>query len=137
MTLLQENGLPVLLLVVVLVFMLRYPVLARFTGVEQLGVHELAVLLASASPPLLIDVRSKVEFDSGHIANAVLLPVAEFDSHLEELRERSASRSVAVVCLSGGRSVKGAVLLKQAGFAKVFNVVGGVASWKAQGYPLL
>lgn len=133
---LQENGASILVLVVALVFMLRGPILARLTGVEQLSVHALSALMASGSPPLLLDVRSQSEFDSGHVSNAVLIPMAELRRRVDEVRTRRSSGSVAVICLSGARSVRGAVLLKRAGFEKVFNVVGGMASWKAQGYPV-
>lgn len=133
---LQENGLSTLLLLAFLAFMFRGPIMARVTGVEQLSVHALSALMASATPPLLLDVRRQAEFDMGHISGAVLLPVSDLRQRMEEVRERSKSGAIAVVCLSGNRSVNAAVLLKRAGFEKVFNVVGGMAHWKGQGYPI-
>ena len=133
---LQENGLTVLLLVVFAAFMLRWPVMARLTGVEQLTVHDLSAQMGTATPPLLLDVRSQAEYDSGHVPNAVLMPISDLSDNLDSLKKQGLSRHVAVICLSGSRSVHGAVLLKQAGFEKVYNVVGGTANWKAQGYPV-
>lgn len=133
---LQENGLSLLMFALLILFMLRGHVLARLTGVEQLTVHELSQLLASASPPLLLDVRTQAEYSSGHIQGSHILPVSELRRRVEEVRQKSSSRPVAVICLSGNRSVMGAVTLKRAKFDTVFNVVGGMASWKAQGYPM-
>ena len=136
MSWLQENGLFYLLLLAALLFVFRGPILARLFRVERLSVHELSKQMASPSPPLLLDVRSQSEFQSGHIRNAVLMPVAELHQRMESLRKSGLSRPVAVICLSGSRSVLGAVMLKRAGFERVYNVVGGMAHWKAQGYPV-
>ena len=133
---LQENGLTILLLVAFAVFVFRWPVMARLTGVEQLTVHDLSTQMGTVTPPLLLDVRSQAEYNSGHAPNAVHMPLTDLSSNLESLKKHGLSQSVAVICLSGNRSVHGAVLLKQAGFEKVFNVVGGMANWKAQGYPV-
>ena len=133
---LQENGTTLLVMVGLVAFFLRGPVLAKATGVETMSVHELAKQLASPSPPLLLDVRSQAEFDSGRIPQAILVPLSELRQQVETVRRRSASRPVAVICRSGNRSLHGAVLLKRAGFGPVFNVSGGLLSWRNQGYPI-
>ncbi|MEO5362752.1 MAG: rhodanese-like domain-containing protein [Magnetococcus sp. DMHC-8] len=133
---LQDNLSTLLLMAGLVVFLMRGPVLARATGVETITVHELAKLLASATPPLLLDVRSQAEFDAGHLPQAILIPLPTLRQHTEALQQRAASRAVAVICRSGNRSVHGAVLLKRAGFGTVFNVAGGMLNWQVQGYPV-
>lgn len=133
---LQEHALPLLLLVAVLAFLFRGPVMARLAGVESITVHALSERMASTSAPLLLDVRTPAEFKSGHIPDAVPVPLSELSERIDALRARAVSRDVALICLSGSRSTFGAVTLKRAGFEKVFNVIGGMANWKAQGYPV-
>ena len=132
----QENGTILLLIAGLIMFVVRGPVLARLAGVEDVTVHELAKRLASAEPPLLLDVRSQGEFAAGHAPQAVLIPLSELRSHVDALRQRPDVRCIAVICQSGNRSVNGAVMLKRLGFEQVLNVVGGMNNWKVQGYPV-
>ncbi|MEO5348585.1 MAG: rhodanese-like domain-containing protein [Magnetococcus sp. YQC-3] len=132
----QENGTTLLLIAGLIMFVVRGPVLARLAGVEDVTVHELAKRLASATPPLLLDVRSQGEFAAGHAPQAVLIPLSELRRHVDALRQRPDARCIAVICQSGNRSVNGAVLLKRQGFEQVLNVVGGMNNWKVQGYPV-
>ena len=133
---LQENALPVLMLVMLLALMLRASIMARVTGVESVSVSELSALLASDGPPLLLDVRTQAEFRAGHLARAVSVPLSELRQRVEEVRRQAASRSIAIMCRSGSRSLSASILLKQAGFAHVLNVSGGLSRWRAQGYPM-
>jgi rhodanese-related sulfurtransferase len=132
----QENGTTLLLILALVMFAVRGPVLARLAGVEDVTVHELAKRLASATPPLLLDVRSQGEFAAGHAPQALLIPLSELRHNVDALRQRPDARCIAVICQSGNRSVNGAVLLKRQGFEQVLNVVGGMNNWKVQGYPV-
>lgn len=62
---------------------------------------------------LVLDVRTREEFDAGHVAGAHHLPVQELAQRLSEL---PLHRPIAVYCRSGGRSASAAALLKQAGY---------------------
>ncbi len=81
----------------------------------------------------VIDVRQPGEWDSGHIAQALLKPLPKLASLLDDLDR---ARPVAVHCKSGYRSSIGTSLLKRAGFAEVMNVTGGFDAWKACGLPV-
>ena len=43
------------------------------------------------------------------------------------------SKPVLVYCASGGRSAKSAKIYKEAGFTKVYNLLGGFRAWSAKG----
>ena len=73
----------------------------------------------TAKKAVLVDVREKEEWDSGHIADALLLPL----SSLEEARDVKASlarlpkdRIIYTHCAVGVRSLKAAELLKRHGY---------------------
>ncbi|MEO5347799.1 MAG: rhodanese-like domain-containing protein [Magnetococcus sp. YQC-9] len=130
----QQNGLAVLLTLLFLVMALKNPVMARIYGVRSISVHELAALLKAKPAPLLIDVRTPMEFNTGHIPGARNEPLGELPRRIEALRQLAQGRDVAVVCRSGARSLGGAVVLKRAGCETVLNVSGGMLQWQSQGY---
>ena len=133
---LTENGDTLLLFSALLLFAFRTPILARFFGIQTLSVHDLAKRLASATPPLLIDVRTPQEYQAGHVPHAISVPLKEIRPRMAELRQKCPDREVVVICQSGARSLRAAVVLKRSGFAPVHNITGGTFFWKMQGYEL-
>jgi rhodanese-related sulfurtransferase len=93
--------------------------------VEQLKQH-----LASAQPPLLLDVRESWEFATAHIEGATLMPMGEIPgrAHLE-LDE---DLPILVLCHHGARSLSVAAWLRQQGFEKAQSVAGGIDAWSRQ-----
>lgn len=82
---------------------------------------------------LFVDVRSQREWRQGHIARSASIPLDELPNRLGELPRE---RDIVVVCKSGVRSKEGASILRQAGFARVSCLNGGIQSWSAAGYPV-
>ncbi|MBF0212895.1 MAG: rhodanese-like domain-containing protein [Magnetococcales bacterium] len=114
--------------------LLKNPILARVYGIQSISVHELAALLKNKPAPLLIDVRTPMEFASGHIVGARNEPLSGLSGRVGAIQELAAGRDVLVVCRSGARSLGGSVVLKRGGCPKVINVAGGMLQWSAQGY---
>lgn len=79
----------------------------------------------------LLDVRTKEEFNEGHIANAQNLVYDENFS--EKIGKLNKEKPVIVYCKSGGRSEKCAQILKDSGFVKVYDIKGGITEWKFEG----
>ena len=71
-----------------------------------------------AQGAVLLDVRSKAEFDSANAPGSINIPLPELGQRLGEI-----ARSVPVVvcCASGTRSAMAAALLRRHGFAPVYN----------------
>ncbi|MBF0340690.1 MAG: rhodanese-like domain-containing protein [Magnetococcales bacterium] len=132
---LQQNGLTVLLTLMFLVLALKNPLLARVYGVESVTVQGLAALLQAKPAPLLIDVRTPMEYAAGHISGARNEPLHGLNKRVAAIQELASGRDVVTVCRSGARSLGGAVILKRGGCPKVLNVSGGMLQWTAQGFP--
>jgi len=99
------------------------------------GVDHLHSALQARPDLPLIDVRSRREYEAGHVPGARLLPVQELGGRLDELAELKASGDpIYVICQSGGRSARAADRLVEEGFAEVVNVEGGTAAWIAAGH---
>ena len=80
--------------------------------------------------PVLLDVRFPQENAYVAFPGSVLIPLPELDEHNEEL-EAFRGKRVVVYCHHGVRSLHGAELLLQAGFAGVCSLAGGIDAWSA------
>ena len=76
---------------------------------------------------ILLDVRTKEEYDTGHIKGSILIPV---DNLKEEAPKslRDTNAVIFVYCRSGNRSVTAADILVNLGYKKVYNL-GGIINW--------
>jgi phage shock protein E len=70
---------------------------------------------------LVIDVRSPAEFESGHVPNAVNLPLGTLSA---ELPRRVTDRNQVLLfhCLSGGRSAVARHQARRLGYRNAFNL---------------
>ena len=76
---------------------------------------------------ILLDVRTKEEFDAGHIAGAVLLPNETIvDTPPEALPDKDAE--ILIYCRSGNRSAQAANKLVAMGYTNVYDF-GGIIDW--------
>lgn len=80
---------------------------------------------------LLVDVRSKGEFDSGHLDGALNIPHTEVEARLVEFGADK-SKPIVVYCRSGNRSGMAKDVLTSNGFTSVYNG-GGYGSLKSGG----
>lgn len=78
---------------------------------------------------IVIDVRTKEEYDAGHIEGAYLIPLDEVYQHseLNLLKERNIP--VLLYCRSGRRSGLVMLDLARLGFKYLMNM-GGVITWE-------
>ena len=83
----------------------------------------------------LIDVRKPEEFIDGHIANAINIDYYsdDFVTLINGLDKKS---PVYIYCRSGKRSGSSVSLFKEAGFTEIYNLKGGILSWKSDGLPV-
>jgi glyoxylase-like metal-dependent hydrolase (beta-lactamase superfamily II)/rhodanese-related sulfurtransferase len=106
--------------------------LTRPEEVRQAGrltVDTLRAELASAHPPLVVDVRNAIERDQGSfIAGALHIPLAELVARRGEL---PVERRIVVHCAGGNRSSIAASLLRLYGRTEVFDLIGGYTAWQA------
>lgn len=90
---------------------------------------ELHVALETATPPVIVDVRSSDEFDTGHIPGSINIPLPELRARLSEL---GTDRPVVTYCTVGQRGYLAERVLRQRGVPGVRNLTGGFTSWQAR-----
>ncbi|MDZ4758546.1 MAG: rhodanese-like domain-containing protein [Bacteroidota bacterium] len=66
----------------------------------------------------IIDVRTKGEFQSGHISGSVNIPLQSLQNNFSKLKK---DKPVITCCASGMRSASAKGILKSNGFAEVYN----------------
>ena len=66
----------------------------------------------------IVDVRTKAEYQQGHIKGSVNIPLNNLSNHYSKLNK---SKPVLTCCASGMRSAQAKSILKANGFAEVHN----------------
>jgi len=79
---------------------------------------------------IILDVRTQSEFDTGHIQNAVLLPLDEIAERAESVIP-SKNYRLLIYCRSGNRSNQAALLLSEMGYTSIYDF-GGILSWHGE-----
>ncbi len=76
----------------------------------------------------LVDVRSPEEFNQGHIAGAVLMPLDGLSNTYTSLPKKG---NLVVYCRSGHRSAKAVQFLAEHGYSNAVSLKGGYLAWTA------
>jgi thioredoxin len=107
---------------------------ATAQSVKDVSVSEFKLLIETGDG-ILLDVRTPDEISGGYIENST--HINYYDSKFEQkLSLIPKDKTIYVYCLSGGRSLKAAQKLLELGQSEVYNLKGGIRSWKSHKYPL-
>ena len=101
--------------------------------IDRITAVALADQLASRKGPTVVDVRSEKEWNSGHLAGSVNIPLNHLRDRVSEIAK---DRPVVVHCEGGYRSAIAASVLAEAGRADVLDMVGGFKAWAASKLPV-
>jgi rhodanese-related sulfurtransferase/glyoxylase-like metal-dependent hydrolase (beta-lactamase superfamily II) len=101
---------------------------------ERVSAQMAADELASAGPPLVLDVRNPREWGTKHIVGSVNIPL----NHLQErIAEVPRDRRIAVHCAGGYRSSIAASILHHYGITNLIEIAGGLAAWDTAKLPVV
>lgn len=78
---------------------------------------------------VLLDVRTRQEYRSGHIEGSINIPLDTISSAEKKIKDKNTP--LYVYCQSGARSRQAVSYLTQAGFAKAENI-GGISRYKGK-----
>ena len=113
----------------------------RIHNLPEITADELYTRYNSDNPPLLVDIRTKEDYDGtgyskyGHIPDALSIPMLVLEDSLDELSEHK-DREIVTMCPGGGLSLAAVEVLQEAGFKNVKSLKGGTDAWNKQGYPV-
>lgn len=101
-------------------------------NVKNISAQEAYQLINENKNLVILDVRTKGEFESGHIPKAKNIPVQQLSARINELNKFK-DTPILVHCASGGRSPSAVKALINNEFTKIYHLNRGLNSWK---YPL-
>lgn len=90
---------------------------------------------AKAAPPVVLDVRSSIEFKNGHIPGALHAPAMKVLFKMVRLPENKESELV-ITCEHGPRAQMAQGILSMYGYRNVTLLEGHMAGWRRAGLPL-
>ncbi|MGH8140023.1 MAG: MBL fold metallo-hydrolase [Steroidobacteraceae bacterium] len=105
--------------------------------VPFMSLASLRALTETANSDLIVlDVRERDAYESGHVPGARLLPRGQLELRVnDELPDPT--RRILTVCEFGRISTLAAATLRQLGFLRVVALDGGMKAWREAGYPTL
>lgn len=102
--------------------------------IPTMAVEDLDQRLKAGEDFTLIDVREPHEREIVAIEGSRLIPLGDLAARLHEL---DAAKTYVLFCHHGIRSAQAALLMRQAGFRRLFNLAGGIDAWADRVDPTL
>ena len=82
----------------------------------------------------IIDVRTPKEYAAGRIANSINIDFYS-KSFRDDLNKLDKEKKYLIYCKSGNRSGKSRDIMRNLNFTEVYNMLGGMVQWEADGLP--
>ena len=102
------------------------------TSFEQ---QKLVDKLDDPARPVIIDVRSKREYEQGHLPGAINISVFSLPFSMDEVGGDK-ERPVLVYCAHGPRAGLAGFFLRLAGYGQVYHLEGDWSGWRREGLPV-
>ncbi len=92
-------------------------------------------LMKEDSEISIVDIRPHVDFQREHIPHAQNL---DYDGHRfqEKVEKLDKNKIYLIYCKSGVRGEYFMGKMRESGFSKVYNILGGFVAWKVSNLPL-
>ncbi len=92
-------------------------------------------MIADGDAPLVVDVRSRFEYVSGHLPGAVHFPFWRFFASQDDLKPGAAS-GIVLYCEHGPRAMLAKHLLRVRGHVLAVCLDGHMHRWRREGRPI-
>ncbi|TNF66334.1 MAG: rhodanese-like domain-containing protein [Gammaproteobacteria bacterium] len=94
-----------------------------------------AVYMLNRQKAIFLDIRDGKKYQAGHIVDAISTTVTNLKESTKFLQKYK-TRPIIVYCDHGNTAKQAIVILKSAGFEKVYNLQGGLKAWKDEKLPI-
>jgi hydroxyacylglutathione hydrolase len=107
----------------------------RHYDVKEVSATDAKILIDGGA--LVVDVRGKEAFQSGHIPGAISAPLHDLKAHIPAALEGARTMSMVIYCGDGVTTgPEGTEVLNQAGYPNAVNLKPGLDGWEKAGYPV-
>ena len=100
---------------------------AQAASYEQITQEEAKQIMDTTNGYILLDTRTREEYDQSHIPGALLIPHTEIAERAEEALPDK-DQVILVYCRSGNRSKQASEVLAELGYTNV-KEFGGIHTW--------
>lgn len=111
------------------------PLRAAEEQVSHISPTELSALIQAGTVPVIIDVRSRAEFEGGHVPGAVHVPFWAAWARSGEIPARP-DEPLVVYCAHGPRAGFAKLMLRLSGYRRIIYLEGHMSGWNKAGLPL-
>jgi len=108
--------------------------LSNGLGYQNITVEQAKELIETNPFLVILDVRTELEFQNGHIEHAINIPI-------DDLQQRQGilifKDDLLVYCRAGVRSLRAMQFFAGTPFLIVYNMVDGIEAWEQAEYPIV
>ena len=105
-------------------------IFSKGEGYKRISMDEAKTLMEKEEGYILLDVRTKGEYEIGYIPGAINIPLSDIDEKIiSSLPDKS--QMIIVYCRSGNRSREASDKLSKLGYSNVLEI-GGINAWKGE-----
>ena len=107
----------------------------KTANVSEVSVERVKQAIDTHEHCIIVDVRTVGEYQRGHIAGSVNIPLDQIDaSTMTAYQDKTIP--VYAYCLSGSRSIEAVQKLSALGYTAVNSMSHGVLAWRIKQFPL-
>lgn len=99
---------------------------------DRIGADALLARIEAGAAPVILDVRSRVEFANGHVPGARHIPFWSMSRRIGELAI-PADAELVVYCGHGPRAAIAGRALRRHGFTRIRYLEGHFSAWRTRG----
>lgn len=77
---------------------------------------------------IIIDVRTPMEYNSGHISGAINIDYYSSDI-FSQIKSLDRNKTYLIYCRSGHRSAEVSKIMEEEGFKQIYNLKNGLLDW--------
>lgn len=96
---------------------------------KEITTLKLKKIIESNPDTYIIDVREKIDYDSGHIKNSINVPLYALEDFSMEL---PTNKNIYIICKVGNKSSNAVSMLNEFGVENCINVRGGMLSYDGE-----
>ena len=104
--------------------------------INEVSIEEVKKMIDKKEDIILLDVRDREEYETGHIPGAINISRGSLDFKVH-LIIPDKTRRIIVYCGLDLRSPLATKSLNDLGYRKTINMIGGLKAWKEAAYPIV
>ena len=105
-----------------------FNIFKKAANVKNIESEEFQRIRKENKDAILLDVRTHMEHNNGHIPGSILLNLQDALFH-HKLDELDPDKTYLVYCRSGNRSMIACRMMDNKGFENLYNLKGGIMRW--------